>query len=66
MINIFFLMFDSIFLQNPMGTIPTVWNDDTATEADKTALLFDIRRSQGPGLLRMMDALRTPKGRPVS
>ena len=48
-----------------MGTMPTVWNDDNATDAQKSRLLWDIRAHQGPGPIRMMDALRTPLGRPV-
>ena len=54
-----------IIPQNPMGTMPTVWNDDSATDAQKSRLLWDIRANQGPGPVRMMDALRTPLGRPV-
>ena len=42
-----------------------MWNDVAATPAQKSALLWDIRRLQSPGLQRMMDALRTPMGRPV-
>ena len=48
-----------------MGTMPTIWNDDTAPDAQKSRLLWDIRAHQGPGPIRMMDALRTPLGRPV-
>ena len=59
-------MFKSLFIQNPMGTCPTVWNDVLASDAEKSQLLWDIRRRQGPGITRMLDAFRTPLGRPVS
>ena len=48
-----------------MGTCPTVWNDELASDAEKSQLLWDIRRRQGPGITRMLDAFRTPLGRPV-
>ena len=46
--------------------MPNIWNDEMASESQKTALLYEIRRNQSPGLIRMMDALHTPSGRPVS
>ena len=49
-----------------MGKSPTVWNDPAATDDEKSALLMDIKRNQGPGIERMVDAFRTPDGRPVS
>ena len=49
-----------------MGTMPICWNDATATNADKTRLLTAIRARQGPGMERIVSALRTPRGRPVS
>ena len=52
--------------KNPVRTLPVVWNDDQATVQQKTSLLLAIRRSQGPGLTHLMEALRTPQGRPVS
>ena len=48
-----------------MGTQPTVWNDPNGTPALRTQLLWDIRRQQSPGDIHIMDALRTPAGRPV-
>ena len=52
--------------QNPVGTMPTIWNDSLATVGQKNQLLFNVRNSMGPGLTRMISALRTPAGRPVS
>ena len=46
--------------------MPNIWNDALATVGQKTQLLFNIRNSMGPGITRMITALRTPAGRPVS
>ena len=48
-----------------MGCMPTVWNDAAASQDEKSALLWDIKRSQGPGIEHMLNAFRTPNGRPV-
>ena len=45
--------------------MPTVWNDAAASQDEKSALLWDIKRSQGPGIEHMLNAFRTPNGRPV-
>ena len=47
--------------------MPVVWNDAAATDALKSQLLWDIRRRQSPGVIRMFDAFRSPiGGLPVS
>ena len=47
--------------------MPTVWNDPIASEVEKSALLWEIKRNQGPGIEHMLNAFRTPNGgRPVS
>ena len=51
--------------QNPNGSMPCIWNDREATIEQKTALLTGLRNSQGPGLVHLQNALRTPAGRPV-
>ena len=48
-----------------MGSCPTLWNEETASEAEKSALLWAIRERQGAGVTRMLDAFRTPLGRQV-
>ena len=40
-------------------------NDEQASEAQKAQLLLDIKARQSPGVVRMLDALCTPAGRPV-
>ena len=49
-----------------MGTMPNVWNDALATPALKSQLLWQIRRSMGPGISHMLNALCTPDGVEVS
>ena len=47
--------------------MPVVWNDALATPALKSQLLWDIRRRQSPGVVRIFDAFRSPlTGLPVS
>jgi hypothetical protein len=48
--------------KNPVGTMPTIWNDLNATDPLKSALLWDIKRAQSAGIQRMMDAWRSPRG----
>jgi hypothetical protein len=50
------------FQQNPVGTMPVIWNDLLATPALKTRLLFDIKRAQSAGVQRMVDAFRSLRG----
>ena len=45
--------------------MPCIWNDEQATEVQKNQVLLDIKARQSPGVVRMLDALRTPAGRPV-
>lgn len=44
--------------------IPTIWDDENATEQDIEQLLFSIRNSQSPGVRRIQNCFRTPDGRP--
>jgi len=39
--------------------MPCIWNDEQASEAQKAQLLLDIKARQSPGVVRMLDALRT-------
>ena len=52
--------------QNPNNTMPVVWNDPEATMEERTNFLRGIKNSQGPGLVHMQNALRTPAGREVT
>ena len=49
-------------VQNPVGSMPTIWNEHSATDSMKSALLWDIRNSQSPRVQRMVSALRSPQG----
>jgi hypothetical protein len=48
--------------QNPVGTMPVIWNDLAATPALTTRLLFDIKRAQSAGVQHMVNAFRSPRG----
>ena len=51
-----------LYSQNPVNTMPVVWNDEHATPALKSQLLWEIRRRQSPGIVRLFDAFRSPEG----
>ena len=45
--------------------IPSIFDDNSVTEAEIEGYLFAIRDSQSPGIRRIVETMRTPDGRPV-
>ena len=46
--------------------MPNIFNDPASTPQMKSQLLWDIKNSQSPGVQHVVNALRSPKGLPVS
>ena len=44
--------------------MPTIWDDETATEREIEELLRGIKNRQSPVIQRIQDSFRTPDGRP--